>query len=324
MQTVEAVLRERASATPVARQGAANAESRGPGVEPQDPFPIELGALQRWFASVMMHEQDVAAAMTAVEAPFLPAEVERVVLPSAALSPVERIAIYHGAYRQRLVECLADDYPAVQHALGDEEFERLCHAYIAEHPSRGPNLNSFGRHLPPFCRARAHPLSAFTADLGALEWAMVEVLHAPQAPPLSLTAIEPIPPSRWGNVRLTPSQAARLLTFSYPVNSYFQSWRTGEDPALPEPSWSSTVVYRDGPVIWRMNLDRPMATLLGGLFAGERLADALEKMAALPDLGDDAPGRVMGWFREWIGHGLFCALSLAPGEDGRQSDATLT
>ena len=71
------------------------------------------------------------------------------------MTAAERLAIYRDGYRARLVECLADDYPAVRHLLGAEAFEAIAHAYVDKHPSRSPNLNAFGRLMPAFLAAHA-------------------------------------------------------------------------------------------------------------------------------------------------------------------------
>ena len=69
---------------------------------------MALRPLQEWTAAAIMDSIEVA-------------DVERVVLPSSRLSSLERLDIYRQAYRARLVECLADDYPVLQHALGETE-----------------------------------------------------------------------------------------------------------------------------------------------------------------------------------------------------------
>ncbi|MDU1693379.1 MAG: DNA-binding domain-containing protein, partial [Bradyrhizobium sp.] len=40
------------------------------------------------------------------------------------------LAIYHHAYRARLLEVMQGDFPAVWHWLGDEEFAGLVAAYV--------------------------------------------------------------------------------------------------------------------------------------------------------------------------------------------------
>src|SRR5215510_9534150 len=112
----------------------------------------DLAALQRWFARVITHPSDMTTALAEAQAPQLTAA--SATRPSARLGVERRLGIYHSAYRSRLVECLTDDYPALQHALGHARFHALCLQYIAEFPSRAPNLNAFGEHMPAFC-ARA-------------------------------------------------------------------------------------------------------------------------------------------------------------------------
>ena len=129
-----------------------------------------------------------------------------------------------------------DDYPALQFALGAEAFEALCHEYIERHPSSAPSLNFFGRHMADFCLTEASEpfaLRHFAADLAKLEWALVEVLHARVAEALSPEALGAIAPERWGDARLPPSPAARVLRFDYPVNAFFQSFKADEEPLVP-------------------------------------------------------------------------------------------
>jgi hypothetical protein len=308
----DAVIHERASATPGARTSGARPHGATPGPR-AEPLAVSLGDLQRWFVAVTTHPASVTSAIADQSAvgplALSTDQVERVVSPSTRLSGIERIEIYRDAYRSRLVECLADDYPTLKHALGDEEFERLCCEYMTAHPSASPSLNFFGRHMASFSAAREHPLAGFMTDLAALEWAMIEVIHAAQAPALSFAALQAIPAARWGAARLLPSETVRLVTFSYPVNAYLQRVRLGEEPEIPAPSWASTAVFRGGATVWRMDLDSMMAGVLGALFSGATLGDALEHMTHLPDFSEAAATRVMGWFRDWVGHGLFRSVS---------------
>src|SRR5690606_2409343 len=105
---------------------------------------------------------------------------------------------YHHAYHARLVECLADDFPCVQAVCGEEVFATLARGYIAAHPSRHPNLNGYGAGFPLWLRRLRRPLvhRALLADLAALEWALVDVLHAQAAPVLDATALAAIPVER--------------------------------------------------------------------------------------------------------------------------------
>ena len=315
----DAFVRERASATPSKTAFTATTPT------PRDPFPsdrsravraapldLPLRALQHWFAAAIMHPHGVAAGIEQTAAHGASAvalgDVERVLLPSSRLSGIERLAVYGDAYRARLVECLADDYPALKYALGDDAFEALCLRYIARHPSESPNLNAFGRHMTAFCRDEERPALQFEAELAALEWAMVEVLHASSAQKLDLATLATVPGDRWAQARFSASGTVRVMEFSHPVNAFFQAFRTDQAPGVPAPTWSATAVFRDGATIWRMNLSRAMHALLMSLFGGTPLGPALESLARAGQLTEEEGAQVMVWFRDWVRHGFFAQI----------------
>jgi hypothetical protein len=230
--------------------------------------------------------------------------------PGPRMSALERFDVYRRGYRARLVECLADDYPATRHALGDDAFDDLCGAYIARFPSSGPSLNDFGRRMGEFLREGAPaPLAsrAFVADLAAFEWAIVEVIHAASEPHLTQEALLGVPANGWGAVRFEATPAFRLLHLDYPANEYYQAFREGRSPSIPERAPSRTIVYRSDLTVWRMDLTEAMAAVLAALVASEPLGDALARAEAhLAELDEaEVSSRVTAWFREWLGHGLF-------------------
>jgi hypothetical protein len=310
----DAFTRERASATPIGHRD----EKRAPAAhlakraQPAKAIAAELRPLQEWFAAAVMHPSGVSASVSergSIGREKLGLEdVERVIRPSSRLSGLERIEIYHDAYLARLVECLADDYPALRHALGEDRFEAHCRRYIAAHPSRSPNLNAFGRHMADFCRKET-AVPAFAADLAALEWALVEVVHTATADALSEEALSRIPPADWPGARFLPSTAVRVLEFGHAVNAYFQAFNVGGEPAEPEPGWSATAVFRDGATIWRMDMSRPMHALLAALFAGSALGEAIDGLASSGELTEAEAPRVMAWFRDWVRYGFFASIS---------------
>ncbi|MCL2450794.1 MAG: DNA-binding domain-containing protein, partial [Polyangiaceae bacterium] len=235
-----------------------------------------LGTVQAWFASAVMGLDGDGDAVRASEA-------KRWLTPGPRLDEPARLEIYRAAYVSRLVECLADDYPVLQQALGGEAFETLCREYIARHPSTGPNLNAFGRHMADLCAAReareTGVPAAFARDLARLEWAIVEVIHAPGAPPLSAEALGEVPPEGWAGARIEATPALRVVCGDYAVNAYYQATRDRKAPPIPSrcaPSPSAVAVYRSGPTVWRMDLTPPMHAVLERLRAGETLAGALE------------------------------------------------
>jgi len=214
----------------------------------------------------------------------------------------ERLDVYVRGYEARLVECLADDYPVLKHAMGEEAFDALCGRYVARFPSEAPNLNAYGRRMAALCDEEGR---AFEADLARLEWSIVEVVHAPLDTPLSMERLAEMPAEAWPAARLTAARALRIVQTRFPVNDYFQAFRDGRDPARPEPAAAATAVYRGSWTVWRMGLTPPMLAILTALVAGEPLEQALGHA------GDAPPEQVMAWFREWVSSGLFVGIDAA-------------
>jgi hypothetical protein len=300
--TADAIgLHERASATPaqnVQRPAALYGAAPSWGVEERS-----LKWQQEWFAAIVSTPESLPAPVDAETALEL-------VTPSATLSALERLEIYRAGYHARLIECLADDYPVLQHALGEEAFERLCRAYIARFPSRSPNLNQFGQHMAEFCRSEPLPEPGFASDLAALEWAIVLSIHAPTASVLNMETLAQVPMADWPGVRLAPSPSLRILRFEQPVNAYLQAYRQSGQAVAGVARANTVAVYRTGRSVWRLELSPALVTLVESLADGATLADSLGKVepffVAMIEAEAGAP--VMGWFQTSVSSGLFAGV----------------
>jgi hypothetical protein len=274
----------------------------------------------------------MVGAITGAEADADAKTVERYVTAGPRLGAAERFDIYRSGYHARLVECLLDDYPVLAAILDQKDrlerneadagqFEALCRAYVDRHPSASPNLNGFGRHMASFCREvdlAGFPgfakVGKFASDLAALEWALVEVLHAETAPPLDIQALQAMPPEAWAAARFIRSDALRLLRFEYPVNAVFIANRIDEVvPEVPAPSPNAVAVYRKDMQLWRMDLTPAMLGVLEPLVQGKSLGEALETVEAEctdPDVLAQTGANLMVWFREWVDAGFFTRVVL--------------
>jgi hypothetical protein len=236
--------------------------------------------------------------------------VTGIVIEGPRQSGHDRLAIYRHAYTARLSECLRDDYPVLAATLGDERFDALCREYIAHYPSTSPSLNAFGQHMARLCASTSALASVpFWAELAAFEWALVEVTHAETAPALDLGELQHIPADAWAGARLIGSQALRLLSFDYPVNTHYQAYR-GDGILLPLPAAraSATAVYRSELTLWRMDITPAMARVLRALLAGEPFAQALTHIGLDETDGAslaEAESNLMTSFRNWVAAGFF-------------------
>jgi len=299
---------ERASATPERSElGRQIAPLRvSPGSAPAwTEGELGLRAQQEWFAAIISTPEEHPA-------PVDERSASRLIAPSATLSSLERIDIYRGGYHARLIECLADDYPVLQHALGEDEFERLCRRYIAKHPSRAPSLNYFGQFMADFCRSPSLSLPPFVADLATLEWAIVLSIHAPTADTIGFDDLSRVPNERWPSVRFRVNPSLKILHLEYPVNAYLQAFRQGQDSALPTARPTSLAVYRTGRSVWRLELDPAMVTLVESLANGATLEEGLSQVQAalLQESEQELAKKVTHCFQHSVSSGLFSAISL--------------
>jgi hypothetical protein len=268
---------------------------------------LPLQQLQQWFASVSTDPRGIDAGAAKVGA------VDALVTPGPLLTASERLQIYNDGYFARLTECLADDYPALAQALGEEAFSSLARDYIVQRPSRSPSLNAYGRGMAAFCQGRPEPWAAFAADLSRLEWALVEAVHAPASFAISSDALSSIPVSHWHAARLVPSLTLRVLGFDYPVGEYFQAFRDGRAPVIPAPLPSATAVYRQGLLLWRMELGTSAAHLLEDLVAGVPLGaavSALEERTSDPAAREQLVQALPQWLATWVSSGFFVGIEL--------------
>ena len=258
-----------------------------------------LFQVEDWFARTITHPGTLDEVVTEFDAASY-------VSAGPRQSRLERIGVYHSAYRARLVECLADDYPAVAYALGHDAFVELAEAYIAAHPSRSPNLNAYGRSMPAFVEERGGALSAFVHDLAVLEWTIVETIHAAPTAAVDVESLSAVRPERLGDLRLQPNSALRVLTLRYPVNRFFQAFREDRSPEIPEAEPTATAVYRRGWAVWRMDLNPVLRPLLEAILAGSTLGDALAGVAS----EIESENEIMTAFRDWVSAGFFTGFRI--------------
>ncbi len=278
------------------------------------PLELPLPRLQRWMQAVIEHPGTAgeAVASPAARAELEPDEIGRVIRPSKSLSSAERVGVYQGMYLLRMVEALENDFPAVAHLLGDDDFAELVTAYVGVHPSRTYTLNRLGDRFPEFIRsARGIRRKAFVADLARLESLVTEVFDAPESAAWPAEEIARVPENAWPGAVLRPSAALRVAAFAYPVNAYLQSVKDDQHdhPATGRrPTWIA--VYRKNYEVWRLDLSKPAHDFLAALVNGRPFGKAVA--TATRGLQGSAGDRLFRWLRDWVAEGLFQGIVLPP------------
>ena len=217
------------------------------------------------------------------------------------LPAVERLAIYHNAYRIRLREALDEAFDKTWTYVGDEMFAELAESYIAAHPSAFHNLRWFGHRFAGHV-AQAQPDYPFIAELAQLEWALGVAFDAPDADPVTADQLRERDPEQWGAFALHP--AVQMLAFEWNVGAIWQALHKEEEPPEAEVAPAAWLV-------WRANLQphfRSMEALevkaLRLMGEGESFTEVCEQAAAD---GSDVTLPMAGYLQNWLASGLLVA-----------------
>jgi hypothetical protein len=265
--------------------------------------PLSLLELQSW-----LFERVLAPAPAAAEA-------AAAVVVGGLLPASDRVEVYRHGYAARLVECLEDDYPALQHALGAVAFEELCRVFIQVHPPASPSLNYYGAPLAQFLAGRTERWSRPASELAQLEWALVEAIHAEEGARLDAAALGRLSPEDWSRASLVPSPTLRLLGTRHAVADHYQAFQEGSVPSgrWPSPGESAVAVCRRAADVWRVRIPTALTPLLASLISGTPLLSAIERCTP----GDEATGstaiapeELQRAFQDWVACGLFSAVHL--------------
>jgi hypothetical protein len=275
--------------------------------------PLPLAALQRWMLAVITHPAGARAGDAQ-------AQLDKLILPSRQQSAAERMAVYSSAYFARLLEVLRELFPCLRFAVGDELFDQFAVQYVEAHPPGSYTLHRLADEFAEFLEAtrpRDDDWLGFVVDLARLEHAIDQVFDGPgpeltsgprafRGNELTLASNQlPAKDSRPPGVTLVPG--FRLLTFRFPVSSYFTAWKAGEQPAWPAARQQHVALLRRDYIVRRHELTPIQFDLLSRLAAGQTLDQSLAAIAVQYGSIDDLAADVECWFTHWSAAGFFLA-----------------
>ncbi len=216
------------------------------------------------------------------------------------------LGIYQYAYSARLIEFLENDYPQLHAYLGDEQFDQLCRAYIAETPSHTPNARWYGNELPIFMEnSSIWSEQLQLPELARLEYSLNIVFDASDEPLLRLDDLAQIPPEQWPSLVFSPVQATRRLEMETNVTDIWNALVTDQAPpdvqGLADPL--QVLVYRDDQQSSFRSMSYEEAMMWDKMAAGVPFGVLCELMATWGG-EDDAAMRAGSFLHGWISAGL--------------------
>jgi len=290
--------------------------------EPRADAP-PLRDLQRWMRWIVCDPRGVGPALAEPRPEGLhPLHRYRSPAPGgadwiAAGSPQERVArldVYAEGYFARIAEALAEDFPNLHEVLGAQGFAKLVADYLKAWPARSWTLAEAGRGLAGFLAG--HELmgeAPWLADLARWEWAMVLAFHADDGPALDVQALGTVAESAWAEARIALHPSVQLLSLDWPVPRLRDAIQEGTLAAIAD-----TPPLRTHVAVWRQEGQAVSAELEPGAMhllrrLGEQIPLAQVCEEATEVLADGtaqaAAERLMAWFAEWAGAGLFARIA---------------
>ena len=224
-----------------------------------------------------------------------------------SFSAAQQLTVYAHAYRYRLQDVTAEDYPILRYYLGNESFRNLMEAFVEATFSTHFNIGRYASQLPGFL-AQHHPDDICAYELAQLETAIAQLNDPLETFPLETIHLQGITPEILMNTVLQPRTALQLLALTYPLNAYYIAVENDEMPMHPSLQESFVAVFRHADIVWRMDLEKDEYTLLQTLFTGMPIGAALEALQQEHDIAEETlVAHLPEWFSRWLRNGLLAA-----------------
>lgn len=228
-------------------------------------------------------------------------QVSDLIAPGRLDNAERRLAIYHDAYRLRLVEALVTDFEGLAAALGFEGFRTASLAYVEATPSRFRNVRWYGGGFPDFLATTA-PWSARPelAEVARFEWTLTLAFDASDAPALGFADVATLPPEAWSDLRLRFHPSLHTLTLRSNAPAFRMAVDAGgATPALESAAPVEWAVWRKAGSVHFRSQQPEERYALAAARSGEGFAALCEGLAGFAS-PDSAPALAASLLRTWV------------------------
>jgi len=192
-----------------------------------------------------------AQGATALEAEFAAALLSPELPPPAGVKvpPGANAAHRFGVYRNNvvagLVTALGERFPVTKRLVGEEFFDAVARAYVAEQPPRSPLLFRYGESFPQFVAAiEAAAAVPYLRDVARLEFLRGEAYHAADRAPLPPSELARLSELDIVSAGLALHPSLRVLSSRHPVVGIWQAHQREAEPVVKEWNAEDALVIR--------------------------------------------------------------------------------
>ncbi len=229
---------------------------------------------------------------------------------SGRATPETQLSIYNYAYHARLNEVLANDYPAILMAIGDEYFNQLAADYIEVHPSHYFSLRDFGAQLANFIDGLIQQQTKWQEmpwlyELALFEWNLGQAFDAADDKLFTEHDISSIATEAWPELRFNLHPSVQRLDFEWNIIEMWQAL-TNETPSEVSAIKEASIPW----LIWREKLTTHFRSMqpdeqiaFDKLAQGGDFTDICEMLASIIN-EDEVPMHAASLLKVWITQGL--------------------
>jgi hypothetical protein len=221
-------------------------------------------------------------------------------VPSDDLAASGDLEIYARMYASRLRDALADDYPKLHRALGNQPFEALADDYLRAHPPRSFTLREAGALVAEHLRhghGHGRPAPPWAADLAALERARLEVFDGPDAEPLTQAEVV-AQGSQLPELVLRWVPSSIVVPIEWAIDELWTAIEDDQDPLDPARASRTVLVWRRDISVLHRTLDPDEAQLAPAIGRGVSFAEVCEVLGTIH--GDNAGPRAAELLLRWL------------------------
>lgn len=237
--------------------------------------------------------------------------VESTFMPGANLSPAESLAIYQRGYILRLTKCLADQFPALCHALGEQLFTKFAKRYLHTYPSQSYTLYDLGTRFAAFLEEdrpdknnkQKETWIDFMVDLARYENLHFSLFDAPGHEG------KPWPAADTPDESLKLQPCFALNQSRFPVGWYYHACKEKPDCPFPPQQTSWVALVRTNFFVTTFPINQVHFLFLQQVQKHNDIAKGLQHISKLTNTA--LPQVTQSWQNEvksrWIDAGFFVA-----------------
>jgi hypothetical protein len=240
------------------------------------------------------------------------------VIGTEKVSVETRLEIYRHAYKARLIEALASNFPVLHVYLGETFFEKIASDYIDQHPSRFRSIRWMGDQFSDFLRnASEYKEFPYLAELAQFEWLQTVVFDAADHAVVSLADIAKIPPELWADMRLAFHPSLQRINLSWNIVQIWQAITDEQTP--PEPSQESKKIPW---MLWRKDLMHHFCSIteseawaIDAVYRHLTFGELCEGLCQWVD-EQEAGIHAASLLQKWVTSGLIAHVNIGEKENG--------